>query len=210
MKRPHRDDGFTLIELVMTVAIMGIIVVPLANFVLAYFDNYQTTEQRLSDSHEIQIATAYVSQDAANTGMHGGAPSYTLQQSAWTSGSYCGQASGQTLVLLMKWDTWQVSGTGSSTTGSSTGPASAAYVTVGTTLHRLYCSSPTASAVDTTLVDNLQSATAYCLDSTSAPASCTTSPPPTRLGLSLTISSGSTDSAAPAHAVILTGQRRQT
>jgi prepilin-type N-terminal cleavage/methylation domain-containing protein len=211
MKRLERvtrpsDEGFTLIELVMSVVIMGIITLPLANFVLSYFSNVTQTQNRLSDSHDIQIATAYFSQDVANTGLHGPGPTYAVGRSAWVPTSpppaaYCGKDVG-TLVLLLGWDSWTVS-SGPSATGSNS-PSSVAYVSRAGTLHRVYCAAGTATSSDTTVVHNLQAAQPQC----STP--CDGLTPPARITLSLSISTGSSDRAAPAQPVTLTGQRRQT
>jgi prepilin-type N-terminal cleavage/methylation domain-containing protein len=208
VRRRRRDAGFTLIELVMTITILGIIIFPLGNFMIEYLKNYPTTTQRLSDSHDIQIATAYFSQDAANTGVRGVAPPYPLQQSAWLPGnppaSFCGEGVG-TLVLLLSWDIPGALGSQPSGVRSS-----AAYVeTAGTpqtpgALHRVYCASGAGTSSDVTIVHNLRSATA-CV-----PTACDGATPPTMFTLSLTISGGSTDTAAPANVVTLTGQRRQT
>jgi prepilin-type N-terminal cleavage/methylation domain-containing protein len=204
----HRADdesGFTLVELVVTITILGIIVVPLANFFLSYLRNYTTTQDRISDSHDIQIATAYVSQDIADTGLHDANPPYSLKQSVWVTslpGSYCGQGSGTT-ILVLSWDAWSVTGTPSSPTGTDT-PSSVAYVNESGTLHRLYCASGTTVSSDATLVHGLQSASVQCS------STCDANTPPARISLTLSIATGPADKAAPSAPVVLTGQRRQS
>jgi prepilin-type N-terminal cleavage/methylation domain-containing protein len=209
VRRLRRDAGFTLIELVMTISILGIIIVPLGNFVIEYLQNYPTTTQRLSDSHDIQIATAYFSQDAANTGVRRITPPYPLQKSAWLPGNppatFCGDDVVGTLVLLLSWD---VPGAlGSPPSGAL---SSAAYVaTPGTlqtpgTLRRVYCATGASESSNVVVVHNLRSATA-CV-----PTACDGATPPATFTISLSISGGTTDTAAPAHEVTLTGQRRQT
>jgi len=198
-RRVRADDaGFTLIELIMTMLIMGIITIPLANFVLSYFENYQTTENRLSDSHDIQIATAYFSQDVANA-----------DTVATTSAAGdCGFSATSPTVLLLKWTSWSVTtGAGGLPTGASTA-MSVAYVKQAGTLHRVSCGG--ASAADIVVVHGLVSAVPSCLTATGVTTSCTPTTPP-RVRLTLTIASGSTnDSAAPEQPVTLDGQRRQT
>lgn len=213
MRRPRGDDaGFTLMELLMAMVIMGIITLPLGNFVLAYFDNYQTTENRLSDSHDIQIATAYFSADVANTGLRSTTSPYTPQQSIWTTpppAPYCGSTLSGTTVLLLKGDSWTVS-SGASPTGTDA-PISVAYVVSGGTLKRVYC--PTGSSpTTTTVVHNLVSATASCFASISAttPTSCDVASAPPKVRLTLNISGGTQDAAAPPQPVTLDGLRRQS
>ena len=40
------DSGFTLIELVVTIVVMGVIFVPLADFFIQYLTSYNQTQQR--------------------------------------------------------------------------------------------------------------------------------------------------------------------
>lgn len=206
MKQRLADAGFTLVELLVTIVVLGIIVVPLADFVMSYLQNYQTTEQRMSDSHDIQIAAAYFSQDVADTGVHGTSDPFPSAQSVWTSafpGSYCGQGDG-TPVLLLEWDAWTVTTTGSGQYTGSGATSSATYVTEGSELHRIYCASGTSVSSDATLVHNFQGASVSCS------STCGASTPPMGVTLTLTISGGTTDQAAPTQPVTLTGQRRQT
>lgn len=218
MRRMRTEDGgFTLIEMLMAIVIMGIITVPIGDFMLAYLANFSTTQNRLSDSSDIQLATAYFSQDVANTGLRANVAPYGPAQSVWTQSpwpgpSYCGQGLGTT-VLLLRWGTWDQ-------TTETLLPASAAYVQEGTTLHRIFCqASPTdltgvQPISDATVVHNLVSATPQCF--TSAPetvTACDSAAPPPKVVLSLGISSatsGNTDLAAPQQPVTLVGQRRQS
>jgi hypothetical protein len=137
--------------------------------------------------------------------LHGAAPNYDLVQSVWTSAfpaSYCGQGAGVT-KLLLRWDSWSVS-SGANPTGSNA-PSSAAYVVEGTSLHRVYCAAGTTVTSDVTLVDNLSAASVTC----ASPTACGSSTPPATIQLTLTISSGPADEAAP-DPITLTGRRRQT
>ena len=68
-RRLSPDDGFTLVELVVTVGILGIIVVPLTGVVLAYLRNTVDTEARLTESHDVQFAAAYWQRDVASIGV---------------------------------------------------------------------------------------------------------------------------------------------
>lgn len=202
MKRARRGDGgFTLVELVMTVTILGIIILPLGNFVLEYFQNYPQTENRVADSHDMQIAAAYVSNDVASAGVHSSYTSAATSQSVWATSfpaSYCGAGAGTT-VLLLSWNTWTVAPSG----GGTFGPASSvAYVSESGVLHRIYCASGTTISSDAVLVHGLQSANVTCS------STCGGTPPPATVSMTLSISTGSGDTAATS--VVLTGQRRES
>jgi prepilin-type N-terminal cleavage/methylation domain-containing protein len=211
VRRLKRGDesGFTLVELVITIVIMGVITLPLANFVLAYFKNYAQTESRLSDSHDTQIAAAYFSQDVANAGLRDA--TNLPKTSVWTGGfpsDSCGSALG-TPVLLLQWDDWTAAGgTGTDTIDS------AAYVPVSGTLQRVFCTQPVSGSMTTrsttTVVHNLvypdAGNTAPVACPTSA-AQCGTATPPAVVNLKLSIK-------APADTAVsyvtLSGLRRQS
>lgn len=204
MRREPGEAGFTLVELIMTVTIIGIITLPLGNFMLSYLRNVPTSQSRISDSHDMQIAAAYVSNDVASTGVH---TSYTsvsaTGQSVWVQGAlpaapYCGQSAGTT-VLMLSWNTWSVAGNGAGTFGPV---SSVAYANAAGTLHRVYCATGASTTTDATLVHGLSAATVTCA------TSCTAATPPSAVTLNLTIATDSTDTAGAT--VALTGRRRQS
>jgi prepilin-type N-terminal cleavage/methylation domain-containing protein len=201
MKRPLRagDDGFTLIELLVTVVVVAIIAVPLAGFLFGYFLNSTQTQQRLGDSHDIQIVSAYFSQDVANTGLRA-AGTYTPLQSVWKNDAPppCAPAQGNA-VLLLKWDSWDASGG----LGSHSVRA-AAYVVISGALHRITCSDTTLTS-DVTVVHNFVSATVSC---SPTPPGCENGTPPATITLTVRVQAGAADQAG--QTVTLTGDRRQS
>jgi prepilin-type N-terminal cleavage/methylation domain-containing protein len=68
-QRSRDDAGFTLPELVMTVAIVGIIVAGLAGVVIRYLQDTVDTQARLTESHDVQFAAAYWQRDVASIGI---------------------------------------------------------------------------------------------------------------------------------------------
>lgn len=68
-RRSTTDRGFTLIELLISVAIIGVIAVPLSDVVISFFKNTTTTRARLNESHDQQITNAYWQQDVASIGL---------------------------------------------------------------------------------------------------------------------------------------------
>lgn len=68
-RRRGDEDGFTLVELVVTVAILGIIVVPLVGVVLSYLRNTVDTQARLTESQDVQLVAAYWQRDVASIGV---------------------------------------------------------------------------------------------------------------------------------------------
>ncbi|AIY16966.1 hypothetical protein GUY44_16690 [Pimelobacter simplex] len=91
-----------MIELVITVAIMGIIVTALTGVVISYFKTTVDTQARMTESQDVQFAAAYWQRDVASIGVRAyDAPSksFPLQQSVNVSPS-CTLPSGTTVVTL--------------------------------------------------------------------------------------------------------------
>lgn len=91
-----------MIELVITVAIMGIIVTALTGVVISYFKTTVDTQARMTESQDVQFAAAYWQRDVASIGVRAyDAPSksFPLQQSVNVSPS-CALPSGTTVVTL--------------------------------------------------------------------------------------------------------------
>lgn len=216
-RRARRDDaGFTLIELVITIAIMAIITIPLGNFMLQYLTTYNDTQTRLSDSHDMQIAAAYFSQDVGNTGLRD-AVTTTPKQSIWIPAAppapggfpttYCGSSLGGTTLLLLGWDDWSdVAQTGSDSIDS------VSYFILGGTLHRVYCSGGTTIQTSTTVqssttvVYNIVYPDTENLTPVTCSTSCVGAPPPATVSFKLSIKGGTDKTVSY---VTLSGQRRQ-
>ena len=54
----RRDAGFTLVELLITIVILGIITVPLSGVLIGFFRNADATSDRMALSHDAQISAA--------------------------------------------------------------------------------------------------------------------------------------------------------
>ena len=67
----RREDGFTLPELIITVAIIGIIAAGLTGVVISYLKTTTDTQSRLTESHDVQFAAAYWQRDVASIGVRG-------------------------------------------------------------------------------------------------------------------------------------------
>ena len=67
--RQRGDAGFTLVELVVAIVLLGIIAVPLGSALLSFFRNTNATSDRLAESHDAQISSAYFGQDVQSIGV---------------------------------------------------------------------------------------------------------------------------------------------
>lgn len=97
--RVSRDEaGFTLIEALMSIMILGVLMGALATAVILYFRTTDQTTQKLSESPGLQLASDYFSSDVAANDTALGAQSCRL--------------SGQTALVSFR---WQDPGTGATT-----------------------------------------------------------------------------------------------
>ena len=199
--RGRGDDGVTLIELLVAIAMLGIIAVPLGTALISFLRNTNATTDRLAESHDAQIASAYFAQDVQSIGVRNwtGTGPFPLTTSVETnappkSGTFpCGVTGDPNAVIRMAWD---------DPTGASTRrTVIVSYVVRGRELHRLRCDNGTSNPTsDLVMAHNVASVGTPVLTGpvTGIPQS---------ISVTLTIQAP-TDSGTLA--VTLFGQRRQT
>jgi len=211
MRLRRGADGFTLVELLVAIVILGIITVPLSNVLIGFFRSADATTARLIESHDVQIATAYWAQDVASIGTRSMTSPFALNQSvetdvAYNAGLYqCGAAGTPNAIVRLAWD-------------DSSGPGAATLVRVAyvvqaapgqtqlTELHRLRCEGSTAVVSDVTIAHDLDPLTSPALVCST---SCTASPAVPK-SLTLTLKIQDPKNLGVAYGVSLTGQRRQS
>jgi prepilin-type N-terminal cleavage/methylation domain-containing protein len=217
-----QEHGFTLVELLIVVAISGVLFAAIASALIGLMQHSRTTDARLAESHDAQIATRYFADDVQSAGLVDS--NYEPLQSVQTgvaptaAPNPCGVSGTPNAVVRFAWDDYTVSTSGPTPTEAAS-RVIASYVVVpnGTVweLRRLVCrGSSTTPVTNTVVVHNLidPSPTITCFDS--APTSAVPNPP----------STGCTTPAGPAlvqvemqvraatdsvpYPVTLTGQRR--
>jgi prepilin-type N-terminal cleavage/methylation domain-containing protein len=201
------DRGLTLIELLITITILGIIAAPLSAALITYFQHTDDTTSRLSLSHDAQIASSYFTQDVQSMGTHDwDAADFPLTRSVYTDGTVpypCGPDT-PTALIRMTWDNpsqdkggpvWQV-----------------VYylepVDDGLSeLHRIVCTGSSAShGPDVVVAHNVSEVVSLgCPDT----GDCDDTPPPSTVTLVLELKPQRA-TVNDSLTVTLTGQRRQT
>ena len=209
MRLRRGADGFTLVELLVAIVILGIITVPLSNVVIGYFRNTDATTARLIESHDAQISSAYWAQDVASIGTRSTTHPYLLNQSVslgsdgWTDPTrfVCGVAG--TPIVRLAWDDFTVD---PETKVVTTTLVQVAYVlTTPTELHRLRCNGSAAVVSDVSLAHYLDKPPAVTC---TTPTDCEATTVPTTLTLTLTLTDPTNSNGT--YVVPLTGARRES
>ncbi|HZX04957.1 prepilin-type N-terminal cleavage/methylation domain-containing protein [Kribbella sp.] len=209
-RRTRTDAGFTLVELLVAVAILAVITVPLANVVIGAFHNTTDTSDRLELSHDAQISSSYFARDVAGVGLRDwaavNANAVPFKQSVQLNASYdaggytCGSSTTSTAVLRLLSDAWQ----GVPQADPTTDVVAYYLLPAGAVseLHRIKCIGPaTTPASDVVLAHNVKpgSLTVTCS------STCESTAVPATISLTFQVTKGS----AGDYPITLNGQRRQ-
>jgi prepilin-type N-terminal cleavage/methylation domain-containing protein len=201
------EAGFTLIEMLVAIVIMGVVSIPLGNAMISYLRNTATTGARIGESHDAQISSAYWAQDIASIGVRDGydsiAKTFPLQQSVNTSYP-CVLPTGSSTLVVLAWDQTDAAG--------AVSPVRVAYVTRagGTELYRQQCtgSTPDAGAVLAHELDPATPPVLVCDGSGGSTCTGSDGAVPARISLTLRIKDPS--GKGQPYSVVLSGQRRQS
>jgi prepilin-type N-terminal cleavage/methylation domain-containing protein len=132
LRRLHCDAGFTLIELVVTVAILGIVSSALCGVVLMYLKTTSDTQARLSESTDQQFISTYWQNDVSSLGRRSlGSGSVIAEPSVFVGSAGpggCGTSAGS-VVVAFAWNEFAVDVTDPDKAWNTT-PNEVAYVTV--------------------------------------------------------------------------------
>jgi len=205
----RRDAGFTLVELLISIVILGVIIVPLGNAVIGFIRNTDATSDRLALSHDAQISAAYVARDVAAVGIRDYTvsgtpflPSIQLGAGYSAGGKTCGTPATPTALVRLLSDDWDTSGT----TPTVRTDIVAYYLTPPSgdvsELHRILCTSSATPDSDIVLAHDVDPAT----PSVTCSSTCDAAAVPQRVTLSFAV----TKTSVGGYPITLTGQRRQT
>jgi prepilin-type N-terminal cleavage/methylation domain-containing protein len=188
LRRMRGDTGFTLIEMVMTVAILGIVSASLLGVVLQYLQTASDTSARLNESTDQQFISTYWQNDVSSLGRQtfSGSIPLTPAQSVFVNAagpSNCGSAVG-TVVVAFSWNEFNVNAVNPDNAWGTT-PHEVAYMTVPSgsrmLLKRVRCKNGVADSPQT-VAHNLTAAPAITCDT-----SCGAATPPNRVSMTFTV-----------------------
>lgn len=203
------ERGFTLVELVIAVAVLGIVMAAVTGLLITSVDTNNATGERLGESTDLQFAASYFSADVASAQPRPSGPVFATGATPGCGADPASRAviefTGQTFddaqppVMRTTVTTYVLR-----TTASSGRPARE--------LHRLTCSAPSSPtpglpltpALDLTVARLLSTSVdpvVTCLDASGATTSCTPSPsaPPVAVRLRLTSRSGNLTGTLTGH-----------
>lgn len=105
LKLKNDEAGFTLVELLVAIAILGIIIPAIGAALISIIHNTNATSQRLAESHDAQITAAYFGNDVQSVAVTG-----TVTPGSASYDTACDRA-GDTSLIEFKW--WEYDTTGS-------------------------------------------------------------------------------------------------
>lgn len=209
-----RDAGFTLVELVVAIAILGIISAALVGVVIQYFKVSVSTESRLKESSDIQFVSTYWQRDVSSLGVRDFTPSDTVtpvpsKQSIWVGVADPGgcTTAGSQPIVSFAWSGYTI-GAANSDDAWTTTTNRVAYVALADgnqyTVERVWCG---AGSVPTlTVARNVTSWSVTC----DGGACGSTLPNVVQLKLHVQDASNPGTTGPPnTHNITLTGERRQ-
>jgi prepilin-type N-terminal cleavage/methylation domain-containing protein len=203
------DAGFTLVELLIVVVLLGVVIAPAATALVTSIRTTDATTARLELSHDAQQSAAFFAQDVATTGLRdysgqiaNGAvpfsPSVQLDASFNADGQVCGTAATPVSVLRLLSDDWDTS-----TPAATRRTVVVAYYLTGTELHRLRCLG-SATVSDAVVAHHVEPGSIKVTCS----STCTAADVP--LWVKLTFTAVSDRADPDPYPVTLFGQRRQS
>lgn len=219
LPRRRDDAGFTLIELVVTISIVGVILVAVTGVVIQYLKTETATAARFTESNTVQLAAAYWERDASSAGLRSstydaGTHSFPLTPSV--DYPYTGSLSGAgctipgTGIVAFTWG--QYDSASSDTPTPVTVTYSAQSSGVGANLRynlvRSRCRKNGATWTRTSssvITQNLVS-----LPTVTCSSTCNGAMPPKTVSMVLTSSDPNNDDGGAHYSATLTGERRQT
>ncbi|MFC0629038.1 PulJ/GspJ family protein [Kribbella deserti] len=113
--RIRRQTGFTMLELLVTIVIMGIISLPLADLLIGALKQMSETSERMDRTDDARLASVYFARDVASVGLRdygnavtgGTLPFKPSVQVGSSAGAVCGPLPTPALRLLS--DSWDMS-----------------------------------------------------------------------------------------------------
>lgn len=212
-RRPRtRDDGFTLVEMVITVAILGIIAVVLFGVVIQYLKVSGSTRARLGESTDQQFISTYWQNDVSSLGRRSFTPANVsdpvpTSQSVYVGAagpSNCGTTVG-TVVVAFAWSEYPVNASLPSTAWNPTAQE-VAYVRVGASapflLKRVRCKAGV-EGNPITVAHNLTGTPTITCDIT-----CTAAALPNRVSMQFSVRDPS-EPASTGYSTTVSADRRQ-
>lgn len=205
------EDGFTLMEVMVAVAILGIIAASLTGVVLSYLKTSGVTRARLNESTDQQFISTYWQNDVSSLGRRSFNPAdvnpVPTTQSVFVGAAGpagCGASVG-TVVVAFAWQEYTVNGTPANAWTAT--PQEVAYVRVGGsapfTLKRVRCKNGVEGA-PLTVAHKLTGTPTITCDST-----CTAATVPNRVSMQFTVRDDSeTDSIG--YTTTVSADRRQS